>query len=233
MHSYRYLVVGGGMTGDAVCQGIRELDEDGAIGLVGEEPHPPYKRPPLTKGLWSGGDEAKIWRQTEEKRVELRLGRRVVSIDPAARRAVDDAGDEYAYEKLVLATGGRPRRLGGDDAGVVYFRTLDDYRHVRALSDRGARFVVIGGGFIGSEIAAALSSAGREVTMAFPEPGIGWRIFPPELSAAVTQEYRARGVEVLTGALVAGVEREGGATRIRLEDGRTLEAEGVVAGLER
>jgi NADPH-dependent 2,4-dienoyl-CoA reductase/sulfur reductase-like enzyme len=231
MHSYRYLIVGGGMTADAVCQGIRELDGDGAIGLVGEEPHAPYKRPPLTKGLWRGGDEAKIWRKTEEKDVGLHLGRRVVSIDPASGRAVDDAGDEYAYEKLVLATGGRPRRLGGDDGGVVYFRTLDDYRHVRGLSDRGARFVVIGGGFIGSEIAAALCSAGCEVTMAFPESGIGWRTFPPDLSAAVTEEYRRRGVQVLTDVLVAGVESEGDTTRIRLEDGRKLEAEGVVAGL--
>lgn len=84
-HSYRYLIVGGGMTADAVCQGIRELDESGAIGLVGEEPHAPYKRPPLTKGLWSGGDEAKVWRQTADRGVELHLGRRVISIDPANR----------------------------------------------------------------------------------------------------------------------------------------------------
>jgi NADPH-dependent 2,4-dienoyl-CoA reductase/sulfur reductase-like enzyme len=231
MHAYRYLVVGGGMSGDAVCQGIREQDENGAIGLVGAETHAPYKRPPLTKGLWSGGDEAKLWRNTAERGVELHLGRRVVEIEPAAGRAVDDAGDEYGYEKLVLATGGTPRRLGGDDDGVVYFRTLDDYRRVRQLSDGGARFVVVGGGFIGSEIAAALRSQGREVTMVFPEPGIGWRTFPPALSAEVTEEYRSRGVEVLAEALVDGVERDGGTTRIRLQDGRTLEAEGIVAGL--
>src|SRR5436309_10131132 len=89
-HSYRYLIVGGGMTGDAVAKGIRELDADGSIGLVGAEPHPPYKRPPLTKGLWSGGDEAKIWRGTEEQRVDLQLGRRIVALDLAARRARDD-----------------------------------------------------------------------------------------------------------------------------------------------
>jgi NADPH-dependent 2,4-dienoyl-CoA reductase/sulfur reductase-like enzyme len=232
MHSYEYLVVGGGMTGDAVTQGIRQHDETGTIGLVGEESHAPYKRPPLTKGLWSGGDEAKIWRKTDERGVALHLGRRIVSLDLANRRAVDDVDDEYAYEKLVLATGGTPRRLGDDDdSGVVYYRTLDDYRHVRALADRGASFVVIGGGFIGSEIAASLRSNGCEVTMAFPESGIGWRNFPPELSAAVTEEYRNRGVEVLTDVLVAGVEREGERTRVRLEDGRTLEAVAVVAGL--
>jgi len=198
MVSYRYLVVGGGMTGDAVCRGIRDVDDEGTIGLVGDEPVPPYKRPPLTKGLWSGGDEEKIWRGTEERRVELHLGRRIVSIDPAAGRAIDDAGDEYAYERLVLATGGTPRRLGDGDDGVVYFRTLDDYRRVRALSDSGASFLVVGGGFIGSEIAAALRSQGRDVTMAFPGPGIGERTFPAELSRFVTDYYREKGVEVRT-----------------------------------
>src|SRR3954464_3735115 len=157
MNSYRYLVVGGGMSGDAVCQGIREHDEGGSIGLVGAESHPPYKRPPLTKGLWSGGDEAKIWRGTEERAVELHLARTVVGLDLAARRARDDRGDEYAYERLVLATGGVPRRLPGDHGdATTYFRMLDDYRRVRSAADSGARFVVIGGGFIGSEIAAAL-----------------------------------------------------------------------------
>ena len=190
MVSYRYLVVGGGMTGDAVCRGIRDVDSEGTIGLVGEEPVPPYKRPPLTKDLWKGGDEGKIWRGTEERGVELHLGRRIVSIDPAAGRASDDAGEEYAYEKLILATGAAPRRLPDGDDDVVYFRTLDDYRRVRALSDKGARFLVVGGGFIGSEIAAALRDQGRDVTMVFPDPGIGWRTFPADLAHAVTDYYR-------------------------------------------
>jgi NADPH-dependent 2,4-dienoyl-CoA reductase/sulfur reductase-like enzyme len=225
-HAYRYLVVGGGMTGDAVCEGIRRLDADGTIGLVGEEPNPPYKRPPLTKGLWKGGAEEKIWRGTGERDVELRLGRRIVSLDPTAHTATDDAGDEYAYEKLVLATGGSPRRIAGD-GDVVYFRTLDDYRRVRSRSDEGARFVVIGGGFIGSELAASLRSQGRDVTMVFPEEGVGWRTFPPGLARAVTEYYREQGVEVLTETLVGGLE----GTRVRLEDGRVLEADAVVAGL--
>ena len=131
MHSTRYLIVGGGMTGDAAAKGIREHDADGAITLVGEEPHPPYKRPPLTKGLWSGGDEAKIWRGTADAGVELRIGRRIVAVDLDGGRATDDQGEEYAWEKLLLATGGRPRELE-DAAGVVYFRTLDDYRRLRA-----------------------------------------------------------------------------------------------------
>jgi 3-phenylpropionate/trans-cinnamate dioxygenase ferredoxin reductase component len=206
MHSYRYLVVGGGMTGDAVCAGIHDADPDGSIGLVGEETFPPYKRPPLTKGLWKNGDESKIWRKVEEHGADLVLGRRIVSIDPAAHKAVDDAGDEYAYERLVLATGGSPRRLGGDDGDVIYFRTLEDYRRVRALSDAGSRFLVVGGGFIGSEIAAALRSQGREVTMVFPEEGIGWRTFPPALARFVADYYREQGVDVRAGGVFESSE---------------------------
>ncbi|HET7648986.1 MAG TPA: FAD-dependent oxidoreductase [Gaiellaceae bacterium] len=226
-NEYRYLVVGGGMTGDAVCEGIRSIDADGPVGLVGEEHNPPYKRPPLTKGLWSGGAEEKIWRNTADRGVDLHLGRRIVRIDPAAGTAVDDAGDEYRYEKLILATGGRARRLPQDGDGVVYYRTLDDYRHVRTLSDEGARFVVIGGGFIGSELAASLRSQGRDVTMVFPEEGVGWRTFPASLSHAVTAYYREKGIEILAETLVGSVEQGG----VRLEDGRLVEADAVVAGL--
>jgi NADPH-dependent 2,4-dienoyl-CoA reductase/sulfur reductase-like enzyme len=226
-NEYRYLVVGGGMTGDAVCEGIRSVDADGPVGLVGEEHNPPYKRPPLTKGLWSGGAEEKIWRNTADRGVDLHLGRRIVRIDPAAGTAVDDAGDEYRYERLILATGGRARRLPQDGNGVVYYRTLDDYRHVRALSDEGARFVVIGGGFIGSELAASLRSQGRDVTMVFPEEGVGWRTFPASLSHAVPDYYREKGIEILAETLVGSVEQGS----VRLEDGRLVEADAVVAGL--
>jgi NADPH-dependent 2,4-dienoyl-CoA reductase/sulfur reductase-like enzyme len=224
----RYLVVGGGMTGDAACQGIREHDADGAITLVGAETHPPYKRPPLTKGLWSGGDEEKIWRGTDKLDVDLRLGRTIVSVDPDAHTAADDAGDTYRYEKVLLATGGRPRHLpGGTDDGIVYYRTLDDYHRVRALAKDGGRFVVVGGGFIGSEIAAALSSNGCRVTMVFPDPGICARLFPAELSAFVTDYYRGKGVEVLAGETVESAGNGG----VRTGSGRELEADGVIAGL--
>jgi 3-phenylpropionate/trans-cinnamate dioxygenase ferredoxin reductase component len=215
------------MTGDAACKGIREHDADGSIALVGAETHPPYKRPLLTKGLWKGGDEAKLWRGTEKLGVDLRLGRRIVALDLDERRATDDTGEEYAYEKVLLATGGHPRRLGGDDDEVVYYRTLDDYRTVRALADRGASFLVIGGGFIGSELAASLSANGAKVTMVFPDPGISSRLFPPALSAFVNDYYREHGVEVLAGEKVEGVE----GTTITTGSGRTLEADKVVAGL--
>jgi NADPH-dependent 2,4-dienoyl-CoA reductase/sulfur reductase-like enzyme len=217
MQTTRYLIVGGGMTADAAVKGIREHDGDGAIVLVGGEQHPPYKRPPLTKGLWSGGDEAKIWRNTADHDVELQLGRRIASIDLDARRATDDGGEEYAWEKLLLATGGTPRRLGGADGDVVYFRTLDDYHFLRGRVGEGTRVTVVGGGFIGSELAAALTGVGARVTMVFPEPTIGFRLFPRGLGDFVTAYYRDKGVDVQAGGMVS--------------DPADLDADIVVAGL--
>jgi NADPH-dependent 2,4-dienoyl-CoA reductase/sulfur reductase-like enzyme len=228
MRSYRYLIVGGGMTGDAACKGIREHDPDGSIGVVSAEPHAPYARPPLTKGLWAGEAEDSIWRGTDAiDGVELLLGRTVEILDLDQRKVRDDQGEEIGYEKLLLATGGSPRTLNATGGGVVYYRTLDDFRRVRALAADKGRFVVIGGGFIGSEIGAALSSNGCDVTMIFPEAGIGARIFPAELSAFVTDYYREKGVRILAEDSVTALAYGAAKTR----SGETLQADAYVAGL--
>jgi len=223
----RYLIVGGGMTADAAVKGIREHDVDGSIVLVGAEPHPPYKRPPLTKGLWSGGDEAKIWKNTADAGAEVILGRRIVSLDLAARRATDDQGDDYRYEKVLLATGGTPRRLGGGDDEVIYYRTLDDFRTLKQITEGGANVVVIGAGFIGSELAASLSSVGAKVTMVFPEAGVTSRVLPDGLARFVAEYFRQKGVEMLSEDTVASVA----GTTVHTGSGRTLVADAVVAGL--
>ena len=174
------------MTADAACRGIRDFDPDAQLRSLAKSPiRPmPVHRSPRPSGR--GTRSARSGGALHDLEVDLGLGRTIVALDLEARQATDDRGEMYAYERLLLATGGRPRRLpfGGDD--VIYFRTLDDYRRLRALADDGARFLVIGGGFIGSEIAAALAMNGCSVTMVFPEPGIGARIFPAELSASVT-----------------------------------------------
>ena len=233
MPDYRYLIVGGGMTGDAAARGIRDHDPDGTIGLIGQEPDPPYSRPPLSKGLWQGKDESTVWRGTADLGVDLHLGRRAVSVDRAARQVADERGETYRYEKLLLATGGRPRRLpgSGEDDGVVYFRHLPDYRRLRSLADGGASFIVLGGGFIGSEVAAGLRGTGSEVTMVFPEDGIAARVLPAALSESVNELYRSHGVELNPGELVSQVERDDGGFHVHLQSGRVLEADAVVAGL--
>ena len=227
MAAFRYLIVGGGMTGDAACRGIRDHDTDGTIGILAAEPHEPYARPPLSKALWRGKEESSVFRGTPDLDVDLRAGRRVVTLDLDARTATDDTGEAHSYEKLLLATGGVPRRLpnGGDD--VIYYRTLDDYRRLRGLAGDGVRVAVVGGGFIGSEIAAALTMNGCAVTIMFPDEGIGARLFPAELSSFVNDYYREQGVTVLPEELVEEVS----AGSVRTKQGTTIEADAIVAGL--
>ena len=165
MPHYKYLIVGGGMTADAAAQGIRELDRDGAIGLLGAEPNAPYDRPPLSKGMWKGKPRDKVFRHTEDKNVTLHLDTRATNLDPANKRVTDQNNVEYTYDKLLLATGATPARLPFGQDQIIYFRTLRDYDRVRALSDENKTFVMIGGGYIGSEVAAALAMQGRKVTM--------------------------------------------------------------------
>ena len=228
MPDFKYVLVGGGMTAHAAALGIRSVDASGSILLVGDEPEGPYARPPLTKGLWTGQDEASIWLPAVPG-VPVRAGARVVAVDRAARRVVLDGGETIGYERLLLATGGTPRRLpfGGDD--VVYYRTVADYRRVRALPP-GRHVAVVGGGFIGSEIAASLSTAGTRVTLVFPEEGIGARLCPRDLSLYLNDFYRQRGVEVRPGERLTGLEAHGPGFTVATDRGR-IQADLVVAGL--
>jgi len=230
MKSYKYLIIGGGLTGDAATRGIREVDAEGSIGLISMEPDPPYMRPNLSKGLWKGRPVEKIWRKTEE-RAELILGRKVTALDPAKKTVRDDQGDEYIYEKLLLATGGSPIHLPFGNGNIIYFRDFQDYQQLRKMADEKEHFVVIGGGFIGSEIAAALTMVGKKVTMIFPEDAIGGLVFPGDLANYLNDYYREKGVEVIPNDSVVSVEKEGKRFTVRTKSGRTIETDGVVAGI--
>ncbi len=235
MH-YKYVIVGGGMTGDAAIGGIREVDTQGSIALFGAETEVPYNRPHLSKGLWHGKSLDDIQRDTNRDGVDLHLGRRTESLDLDSKTVTDDRGASYTFDKLLLATGGTPRRLpfGGDS--VIYFRTVDDYRRLRTLADSGDDFLVIGGGFIGSEIAASLAHSDKRVTMVFPEPSIGSSIYPADLSAFLNDYYREHGVEVLSEHMVTNVETQGDYVAVTVtsgdsSDSREIVVDGVVAGL--
>jgi NADPH-dependent 2,4-dienoyl-CoA reductase/sulfur reductase-like enzyme len=231
MKAYKFLIVGSGMTGDAAVRGIRELDPNGSIGMIGSETDMPYARPPLSKGMWKGSPLEKIWRGTEKLNVDFHLGRKVTELDPTARRVRDDRGDEYAYGKLLLATGGTPIHLPFGDEHIIYYRTLQDYQRLRALAEQGQRFLVIGSGFIGSEIAAALSMFGKQVTMVFRDNSIGENIYPPDLSKFLNDFYRQKGVELAPSDEVTHLEKTGNSFKVQTQGGRAFEVDGVVAGI--
>lgn len=210
-HEVDFLIIGAGMAGEAAAQAIRGARPEATVAILGAEADPPYDRPPLSKALWKDAAEESIWKPIEQARATLELGRRATALDRSAHVVTDDRGDRWRYGRLLLATGGTPRTLPFGD-GFIYFRTFADYRRLREAARPGARIAVIGGGFIGSEIAAALTFAGCRTTMLFPEPSIGARAYPAALAASVTDYYRDKGVEVRAGVTATGSRVAGNET---------------------
>lgn len=230
MKYYKYLILGGGLAGDAATRSIRELDPDGSIGLISMEPDPPYMRPNLSKGLWKGRPIEKIWRKTED-RAELFLGRKAIRLDTGEKTVQDDQGDDYSYDKLLIATGGSPIHLPIDDGNLIYYRDFQDYQQLRKMADEKERFVVIGDGFIGSEMAAALTMVGKKVTMIFRDEAIGKPVYPDDLAHYLSTYYREKGVEVVPNASIEDIQKDGERFIVQVTGGRSFEADGVVAGI--
>jgi NADPH-dependent 2,4-dienoyl-CoA reductase/sulfur reductase-like enzyme len=232
-HIHDYLIIGAGMAADAAAKAIREADATANIGIVGDEMQAPYQRPPLSKALWKGDKSiADVDLATVNSGAQLHLGRCIESLDRVAHVARDDHGDSYRYRRLLLATGARPRRLpfeGGER--VIHFRTLDDYQALRRFAVVGAHIAVIGGGFIGSELAASLSGIGCKVTMLFPGAAIGAGRYPDGLSAFLNDYFRERGVSLRTGVAAVDGKVVADGVELTLSDGGTLRVDAVVAGL--
>lgn len=209
MERRQFLIVGGGLAAESAVQAIRETGKTGSVLVVSEEATPPYDRPPLSKGLWRGQAIDTIWRPIDAATAELRLGSRIVALDPVRKTATSATGDVFGYDKLLLATGGSPRRLTGSNPSIIYFRRIADYRRVRDLASRGAEFAVIGGGFIGSEMAASLATNRCKVSLVFPGPSIGDRLFPRPLANFLNVYFRKHGVDVRFCERVRGVEQQG------------------------
>lgn len=229
----RYLIVGGGQAAAAAAKAIRKGDPTGSLTLVTDEAHPPYKRPPLSKGLWKGEHFESLDLKTGVLNAELILGRSAQNLAVAARVVTLDDGTNIGYDRLLLATGARARRLPNlpDSEMVVSYRTLADYEQVRSVAGEGRHVVVIGGGFIGSEMAAALRLAGCEVSMVFPEDAIGAGRFPPALAHSVSAYYRERGIRLHPKRGVAsGVSKEDNLS-LTLDDGTELSADLIVVGI--
>ncbi len=236
--SYDHIIVGGGLAATNAAQGIRERDKNASVLIIGAERYLPYHRPPLSKKLWIGNKQVEsIFIKDEafyrENGIDILLGIEVAAIDAAAKTVTAEDGNTWQYGKLLLATGGVPRKLnipGGDLEGVSNYRYLDDYLVAKAEAVAGRSVVVIGGGFIGSEIAAALNLNDIKVTLVFPEQHLVQRVFPEDLARAISSDYVRRGVELAAGDVAASIELQNGKYKTRTRKGKTHESEVVIVG---
>lgn len=231
MIHYPYLIIGGGMAGVAAIRGIRKLETDATIGMISNEAYPPYKRPFLSKALWKGVPYAKVWSGVDMSHVDLSLSRSVVRIDRERKQVVDEQGRSCCFDKLLLATGVSARLLPLDVKGLIYFRGLDDYLRLKQLAKQKQHFAVIGGGFIGTEIASALMSNGNSVTMIFPEESIGIRVYPEPLSRFLNRYYQSRGVNIVNSDTPVAITQEMDGYKIRTHANMVLNVDAVVVGV--
>ena len=238
-HSCHYLIVGGGLAGASAIEGIRQHDPKRSITIIGAEDPLPYDRPPLSKKLWFGKKKVKdIFLHDrafyDGNGVTLFAGRRVLALDVKNKKVTDSRVESHRFEKLLLATGGVPQVLpipGGDLAGICYYRVLDDYQRMRGEAAEGKSAVIIGGGFIGSEMAAALCINKLNVTLIYPSPHLCDRVFPEDLGLAMERLYQSRGVRILKGQKPASFERKEHRFVVRTTGGEEVETDLVIVGV--
>jgi len=239
MRRYQYVIIGGGMAGGRGAEGIRAIDKEGTIALLAGEPHRPYERPPLSKGYMTGAktlDEVYL-RPAEyytEQKVDIYPGVWATAVRPADHLVEVRDGEPFQYGKLLLATGGRARRLpieGADLQGVFTLRTIEDSDAIQEAAKSARSALVLGGSYIGSEVTASLTTRGVPVTMVFPEERILARLVPDALSRHLQKKYEGKGVRFFTGHKPARFVGEGRVRGAVLDDGQTVDADMVVMGV--
>lgn len=240
MDSSKFVIVGGGMVaGYAARQFVESGLKPGDLAIFSTDVSAPYERPPLSKGFLAGKDsEESIHINPPDfysgHGINVRLNCRVVSIDPGRKRLVLDPGGEFAFDRLILATGARARKLtvaGAGLDGVHYLRSLDDSRSISERIAGLKRAAVIGGGFIGMEVASVLAQRGIETTMVVPEDRVWKQFFTPEMSQFFEGYFGARGVLFRKNAGIEKLSGGGKVEAVHLTDGSTVAADLVVAGI--
>ena len=240
MESYakRVVIVGAGHAGGSVAGFLRQYGFDGPITLIGDEPIPPYQRPPLSKAWLKGEADADSLQLKDpawwaDNGCDLRLNQTVTTIDRAAK-SVTAGGETIPYDALVLATGARARALpipGADLDGVLSLRTAADAEHLKAHLGPGKRLAVIGGGYVGLEAAASALALGGSATIIEREPRVLARVASEPLSAFYQAAHARRGVDVLTSASVTSLEGDGAVAAVVLDDGRRIACDVALVGV--
>jgi 3-phenylpropionate/trans-cinnamate dioxygenase ferredoxin reductase subunit len=234
-----FVIVGAGECGIRAAHALRERGFDGSVSLVGSEPHLPYERPPLSKGVMTS--EATPAARTisehaalEAVQIDCLVGNPAVRIDRSSRRVELKDGRRLPYDRLLLATGAEPRRLplaGVSESRVLYLRSFEDALAIRAHLEPGKHIAIIGGGFIGLELAASARQRGAAVTVVEAQPRILMRGVPEEIADDVAAKHRSEGVELACGDAIVGTEETGSGVTLSLSSGRKVEADIVVAGI--
>jgi len=233
------VIVGASLAGAKAAQALREDGYEGRLTLVGDEPERPYERPPLSKDYLRGeAEREKVYVHPEgfydDHEIELRAGERVSAIDPGAGTAILASGERLAWDRLLLAVGAEPRALplpGADLEGVLLLRSLADCDRLRGVIDAGGRLVVIGAGWIGSEVAASARQRGMEVTLLERQEVPLEGVLGVEAGGLFAELHRDHGVELIGGAAVEALEGDGRVERVRLGGGRTIDCSAVVVGV--
>ena len=232
-----FVIVGANLTGATAAATLREEGFEGRIVLIGEEPHPPYERPPLSKEYLRGEQpfEKGLVRPADwykENGIEARFGVRAERVDPVDRTVVLEGGERISFRTLLLATGGTPRRLPGPPAErVLYLRTVEDAERIRAHLLPGRRLVVVGAGFIGAEVAASARMLGVEVTVLERHDVPLARALGPEMGRIYAEIHREHGVNLRTGEGVEAVQDTDGSVAVRTTGGASIEGDAVVVGV--
>ena len=233
------LIIGAGQAGAQTAIFLRQNNFQGPITMIGDESYVPYERPPLSKGFLSG--DVELERMTmrpaafyADKNIDLRLKTNASHIDRVQKTIGLSTGEVLPYGKLVLATGGRVRRMicpGADIAGVHYLRNVDDVLGFREKLTAGVKLVIVGGGYIGLEVAAVAIARGCKVTILEMMPLVLNRVVAPEMSRFYTEVHRAAGVEIRTSETVTGFEGNGALTHVLCSDGTAIDADLAVIGI--
>jgi len=232
---YKYVLVGGGMVAGYAVKGIREVDKKGSILMLSAENDIPYERPALSKKLWLNDEFTKedtLIFSPEEENVDIQFETTVNQIDRESHMVFLQDGSSYEYENLLLATGGEPATVEGPEADNVFaFRTLSDYRKLSKISGNDQHVVVVGGGYIGSELASSLTQNDTKVTMIFPENTLGEGQFPEEITSEYENTYKEKGVKLVKERTAESYEKDGDQFLLKLDDGSELSGDAIVFGL--
>jgi 3-phenylpropionate/trans-cinnamate dioxygenase ferredoxin reductase subunit len=233
-----FIIVGASLAGAKAAETLREEGFDGRLILIGAEPERPYERPPLSKDFLRGEAEGRPYVHAagfyEQADIELRTGVTVRDLDPSAHQIGLKGGERLGYDKLLLTTGAEPRRLpleGRELDGVHYLRSVRDSEELGQRLGEGHRVVVIGAGWIGSEVAASARQKGCEVTMLEMSRFPLERVLGPELGSIYAEIHREHGVKLMAQTAVEAFEGQRKIERVRTDDGRTLDADLVVVGI--